>query len=1477
MRWYKIVFAILFALLLIIGLLAFLLTRHMTTLGLDMVLSKAITGALGNKVVIGNARIVDFRTIEIDEVTLFDKFGQPIARVPKTEVRFSPFGIFSGLAPDNFISSITVYDVQAFLVERTKNTWNVEEIGEGLPKSPKIEPLKFKPEIRIVNATVSAKFASGAQNMVSEVTGILDLSENDMVRFKANINKALGTKVTGSGYYDLAKDKLALSIHTNRINLRDGSFLFIWKDIPEVEVKLLSGYANNLDVYVTIAKGQEVKFSILGDCIDAGADIFGVPVRNAFGRLEVNEKKVSILNGRASAFGDTVNITGDFNFAPKDFRDFELNVVVVGKGLHTSVVNRFLPGFMPVDCQVDVVAVTRGKLAALNVEASIEANNVSAFGYNAQKIQAKAAIINGRTIVVSDGLVSAYGGGVRFSGDFDIDKFSYNLKAAGSNVNVSQLPFVAKYNNSARASFSLSMCGDKTDYVKSITGNVAAQDIHYDKYVCDSAVSGFSYDNKKITIDYLNGSAYGGQFSAYGKIGQELAIKVRTIGVDGSKLAALFGQKQLSGTCDASMDINGTIVQPDINIEIGAVNGKIIAQNYKSILAKLELVGRELKVEKIEARDAGDGYAQASGTINLDDYALKLSGDFSNVLIQDIVRSISPQVKVLGAVNGNFELGGSLSEPLLATELSTGSIVYGRYLANSIVGKLELTKGGLVLRSLKLQALGAEVTAEGTWQNYSDMDFLIKANGIDLEKLPQNIGENNLIGTVSAKMFLKGTIDEPMLFGKVTAPEISYNKEAFTGIWAELSLSKDVLDIGQAELRHKFGLAKFEGSIRLDNLVFAGSLSLKDMDISDLMATAGLKDENRLNGALSLQSEFSGTVENPTVKISAQAPTITSYGFGLDDFVAECYFSNKTLTISKLFAKRGDSIFAGKGVGEIDGPLAMEVGARNIDASLLAKWSSKELPLTGNLSATAQITGTYKNPAVALSVTLDKPSYAGTQLDEIFGLLTIDKDKVNVNQILLSKAGYKATLIGEVPYDAMSLKPVADGSNAQMNLKFTLEETDMKLLPLLFSDKIIYADGLIGANVVIGGTLQTPLLNGNFSVKNGTLQLAALKEKINNVNIDIVVQNNSVNINKTHGEINNGTVDISGTGMLLGWKLVNYGFSAVSKNVDINTKQYSFPIALTLNLNDQKGKAKLSGNLYFKKGDIVEVKLNSLIGTTSNDIGFVIPDIDLDVTVDLGPKLRVYNPFFFDLIVTGKVHFGGSTILPDNQGQITTVSGQITYMNNEFNIEQGEVDFNRSGSNIPNVNIQAKASVSCPDPINPGTVPPKIYTIYLTVQGTADNPIIKLSSDGGLSGSDIGYLLTTGQAPQSNGNAQLSQAFANQAINTGLRFAQSAVFGSVGSSVRTNLGLDYFSLNRAVLSANIGSNNNQNNVSNQEIYQLEVGKYLFDKLLLKSMIGIGYNYYQFQVQYDLWQKLYLTGSIDSQQNNSIILNKIWTF
>ena len=58
---------------------------------------------------------------------------------------------------------------------------------------------------------------------------------------------------------------------------------------------------------------------------------------------------------------------------------------------------------------------------------------------------------------------------------------------------------------------------------------------------------------------------------------------------------------------------------------------------------------------------------------------------------------------------------------------------------------------------------------------------------------------------------------------------------------------------------------------------------------------------------------------------------------------------------------------------------------------------------------------------------------------------------------------------------------------------------------------------------------------------------------------------------------------------------------------------------------------------------------------------------------------------------------------------------------------------------------------------------------------------------------------------------------------------------------------------------------------------MAVGKYILDSLLLKSTVGIGYNYYQLQAQYNFWSQFNITGSIDDQQNSSIVLNKIWKF
>ena len=891
---------------------------------------------------------------------------------------------------------------------------------------------------------------------------------------------------------------------------------------------------------------------------------------------------------------------------------------------------------------------------------------------------------------------------------------------------------------------------------------------------------------------------------------------------------------------------------------------------------------KQLQIDKAEARDAVGGLIQASGLIDFAEGSIAVTGDFSDLLLQSVLNNFAPQIKLLGAVNGSFEVNGGLEDPVATAKIATENLVYGRYLINSITANADLDKSGVILKNADFSLLGGSINIEGTCHEYNDLDFLIKVNGLDLDKLPQNLADKKLVGAVSARMLLKGDISSPMLFGKVSSNEIAYNGQSFTGSWAEFTLSKETLDVNQGVIKHKAGVVKFDGSVQLADFVFVGNYSMTDMDIHDLLAAFGIdKPIETLNGALSMQGTASGTPDNPSCSITANIPTITSYNVALDNLVLSANYADRKLKVEKFYASRAGSVLAGRGEATIDGPVSFEIGLRNIDSAIIPKLLDKNLALSGNLNATAQVSGVYGDPQVSVSVTLDKPDINGTKIDELYGLLTINKEKIGINQFLISKSGYKASVYGEIPYAAMSDKQDTASELAQLDLHMDLDDTDLLVLPQIIGKQISSASGHIGAKFTVRGSMAAPIINGSAYVKNGSITIPELKDNITNINMDFNIDNNAVKLKTLHGDIEKGSIDVAGTGLIIGHNLRNYKFTAVTENLEINSKDFAFPLICNLAITDNGVMPKISGDVTFKSGDVAELKgLMSLIssGGKKQD-SKAMSDIALDVNVNLGNKLRVYNPVLFDLFVSGQTHFGGTTNSPDVTGKISAVRGVVMYLRNEFNIQYADATFDRQNTFMPNLDIQAKAVISAPDPINPDTSPNRIYTLYLTVKGPAEDPKISLDSDNGLSQNDIMNLLTFGQIIQSNDaniaqnpNAMNNQI--NQLLNTGMAMT---VFGSVESSVRTNLGLDTFSISRTVLNTNSGSNNSSNNVAGQEVYQMAVGKYILDSLLLKSTVGIGYNYYQLQAQYNFWSQFNITGSIDDQQNSSIVLNKIWKF
>ena len=64
-------------------------------------------------------------------------------------------------------------------------------------------------------------------------------------------------------------------------------------------------------------------------------------------------------------------------------------------------------------------------------------------------------------------------------------------------------------------------------------------------------------------------------------------------------------------------------------------------------------------------------------------------------------------------------------------------------------------------------------------------------------------------------------------------------------------------------------------------------------------------------------------------------------------------------------------------------------------------------------------------------------------------------------------------------------------------------------------------------------------------------------------------------------------------------------------------------------------------------------------------------NLGLNVAVNLGPKVHLYNKYLYDLWLKGAVKAEGSTVFPRVSGGIDTDRGTVTYLRTRFKIDKG--------------------------------------------------------------------------------------------------------------------------------------------------------------------------------------------------------------
>jgi translocation and assembly module TamB len=297
----------------------------------------------------------------------------------------------------------------------------------------------------------------------------------------------------------------------------------------------------------------------------------------------------------------------------------------------------------------------------------------------------------------------------------------------------------------------------------------------------------------------------------------------------------------------------------------------------------------------------------------------------------------------------------------------------------------------------------------------------------------------------------------------------------------------------------------------------------------------------------------------------------------------------------------------------------------------------------------------------------------------------------------------------------------------------------------------------------------------------------------------------------------------------------HYDFNLVLDRLDIQSKFFRGPLNAQLHLADTDFYGhhwpKLSGQIDFKDCTVSVPAIPDSDGS--------LPEVVFDVQVNVGDKVHFYSPYLYDLYLAGQFHVGGVTSHPKMSGSLQVKrGGTINYLKTVFKVREGTAYFNQVGSFLPSIDFLADTRLTQ-------------AKVFLSAKGPlGGNMDLQLTSSPEMSQTQIIQMLTLRNAYKS-GQTNMD---VGDLLSVGL---QMSFLSEVEGAMKDFLYLDQFAISRGNGSA--FDTHTAETDTNKYDFNVEMGKYISDKVMLKYTRGLGgTNINRYGVQYDVNDRLGLT-------------------
>ena len=1310
----------------------------------ERIASSFINGSITLKDITWNGGL----SAEVGQLEVKDAQGQKVAEIPRIIVHLRPW-----LALDKgarAVSRVELVRPQIYLSMDDKQQWNMAK----LLKPSDSDETPFYGLLEISNGVMHVAMPQGQW----------DIPVSGTVNGGANPKFALGLRL-GSGVDTLAVGGLVTTKGEGRIELKSDKlalapYAALAKHYAGVEE--LKGDLSKLALIYVNEKGKQ-RYS--GEVNLAGLE----------GKMQLGDAKHSLkLDGQVRAHDSYLNISS-------------LEAVVDGQKL-------------ALEGEADL-----RDTDAPSAKGVLTADKLAYEGYKLEKL--RLPFRGDKKEIILENVAAAYGGGaIKGNATYSLEE-----KVLTGDLELKDVTHVTPdrpkddVHINAKLALLAKVLEDKLQlHAATEVMELEWRGLKINRMNMDGAV-----DKNGLAIDHF--SAFAGErgvLLATGNVNKagELHIEGRMTDFPINPVLAAAG-KEGSGLCSTGFAVGGKLTAPEFAGVLQLTQAEFMEQKIKEAHGFVALKDNQLTIKNFRA-NMEQGHHIVSGLVDLrgEEPYVDLSLETYGVRIEPIMALIlgKKDVPVTGNLDNIMQVRGTTSQPYVYGEVhaSDGSAMEQLY--NSVDGRYLYDKGTLELEDFLIKAFYADVKLDGTMADDGRLNFDMVAKNVDLAHLPIKDETIDLGGKVNAKGHIGGRITAPTFRGDVDSDKVLINGEALTELSGTVDgrgLPYNMFKVSfKQPYKHdpsNYGLYTADVNLNLQEKYMQGKVQMLWGDIGGLLRMARMDYD--INGQMQGLLDFCPQGKGSGLNISITADDVKIHELNYSHMELKGNIKKTLLTLDEVKLQEQDGI-TDRGLITAGGQIELKEQGFNLSMQAfkanpaIVTAVMKDPPeIKGEMDMQVQLAGTVAKPSGKGSLEIINGSVAGVGVDKLNAELALKNDTIKLEYLVASKDAYSVKASGDIPLDVFRSKEQRRNPRSQMNIIMDLNEARLGILPAL-SKMVEWGVGETNGAVRLAGTLEEPLLYGSLKIVDGAVKIKDLDTALEAINLDVDFQGNTVLLRNVSTKLGKGTLSAEGSYALQTTEKDAYKLHIKADNAELASQIFTGRINSEIEIVPQKyrDRKKAKGNVpppvEYRPLIKGQLKLDDVVVNmpTVPEMGEGESNFGLDMKVELGKKIHLYNSYLYDIWLNGGIHIKGSTLFPIVDGTIKADKGTISYLRTDFKLQKAGLVWVEPGTFLPNVNLESTARFSR-------------YRIYMKVNGPVEKMDLVLTSDPPLERNTIVRMLTLQR--DTAGSNEVTSEDMNNLMTVGL---QMTVLGDVETWIKQTLGLDQFRIYTGKVRSGIG-------------------------------------------------------------------------